>query len=53
MPAGSASQGPLVGSRGTMGPMESDLPTVTVRLWHADAVVLFDWLISENILRPR
>ncbi|MFJ3673567.1 hypothetical protein ACIPSE_44705 [Streptomyces sp. NPDC090106] len=29
--------------------MESDLPTVNVRLWHADAVVLFDWLMSTDL----
>jgi hypothetical protein len=29
--------------------MESDLPTVNVRLWRADAVVLFDWLMSTDL----
>ncbi|KIF72763.1 hypothetical protein QR77_41555 [Streptomyces sp. 150FB] len=29
--------------------MEDDLPTVTVRLWRADAVVLFDWLTSTDL----
>ncbi|MEU2562462.1 hypothetical protein ABZ626_24440 [Streptomyces longispororuber] len=29
--------------------MTSDLPTVTVRLWRADAVVLFDWLTSTDL----
>ncbi|MCO5993006.1 hypothetical protein [Actinoallomurus rhizosphaericola] len=29
--------------------MDSDLPTVTVRLWRADAVVLFDWLVSTDL----
>ncbi|MGW7522414.1 hypothetical protein [Streptomyces sp. NPDC054783] len=29
--------------------MTTDLPTVTVRLWRADAVVLFDWLMSTNL----
>lgn len=29
--------------------MNSDLPTVTVRLWRADAVVLFDWLMSTDL----
>jgi hypothetical protein len=29
--------------------MESDVPTVTVRLWRADAVVLFDWLMSTDL----
>ncbi|MGW3521707.1 hypothetical protein [Streptomyces hydrogenans] len=29
--------------------MEADLPTVNVRLWHADAVVLFDWLMSTDL----
>ncbi|MFD5557793.1 hypothetical protein ACFWIA_28630 [Streptomyces sp. NPDC127068] len=32
----------------TNGTRES-LPTVTVRLWHADAVVLFDWLMSTDL----
>jgi hypothetical protein len=32
-----------------MGAMDSDLPTVTVRLWRADAVVLFDWLMSTDL----
>jgi len=26
-----------------------DLPTVSVRLWRADAVVLFDWLMSTDL----
>ncbi|MFB7949899.1 hypothetical protein ACFC6L_33895 [Kitasatospora phosalacinea] len=29
--------------------MEDDLPTVSVRLWRADAIVLFDWLTSTDI----
>jgi hypothetical protein len=29
--------------------MEDDLPTVTVRLWRADAIVLFDWLTSTDL----
>jgi len=32
-----------------MADMNSDLPTVTVRLWRADAVVLFDWLMSTDL----
>ncbi|CNE65603.1 Uncharacterised protein [Mycobacterium tuberculosis] len=32
-----------------MGTMAPDLPTVTVRLWRADAVVLFDWLASTDL----
>jgi hypothetical protein len=32
-----------------MGAMDPDLPTVTVRLWRADAVVLFDWLMSTDL----
>jgi hypothetical protein len=32
-----------------MDAMEPDLPTVTVRLWRADAVVLFDWLMSTDL----
>ncbi|MGW4562574.1 hypothetical protein ACWEN3_09275 [Streptomyces sp. NPDC004561] len=27
----------------------SNLPTVTVRLWRDDAVVLFDWLTSTDL----
>ncbi|MDT0453149.1 hypothetical protein [Streptomyces hesseae] len=29
--------------------MTDEQPTVTVRLWHADAVVLFDWLMSTDL----
>ncbi|WP_328876204.1 hypothetical protein OHT76_42475 [Streptomyces sp. NBC_00287] len=29
--------------------MEPHLPTVTVRLWHTGAVVLFDWLMSTDL----
>ncbi len=29
--------------------MESDLPTVNVCLWRADAIVLFDWLNSIDL----
>ncbi|WBO68759.1 hypothetical protein [Streptomyces camelliae] len=29
--------------------MEDDVPTVTVRLWRADAIVLFDWLMSTDL----
>ncbi|MEY9873301.1 hypothetical protein ABH931_002783 [Streptacidiphilus sp. MAP12-33] len=29
--------------------MEDDLPTVTVSLWRADAIVLFDWLMSTDL----
>ncbi|WP_329546382.1 hypothetical protein [Streptomyces sp. NBC_01356] len=25
------------------------VPTVTVRLWRADAIVLFDWLMSTDL----
>ena len=35
-----------------MGAMEPDppaVPTVTVRLWRADAVVLFDWLMATDL----
>ena len=31
---------------GFMGP---DLPTVRLNLWRADAVVLFDWLMSVDL----
>jgi hypothetical protein len=29
--------------------MDADLPTVNVRLWRADAIVLFDWLMSTDL----
>jgi hypothetical protein len=29
--------------------MDPDLPTVNVRLWRADAVALFDWLMSTDL----
>jgi len=29
--------------------MNPDLSTVTVRLWRADAIVLFDWLMSTDL----
>lgn len=29
--------------------MNPDLPAVTVRLWRADAIVLFDWLTSTDL----
>ncbi|MER5596312.1 hypothetical protein [Streptomyces sp. NPDC002265] len=29
--------------------MEEDLPTVSVRLWRADAIVLFDWLMTTDL----
>lgn len=29
--------------------MNPDLPMVSVRLWRADAVVLFDWLTSVDL----
>ena len=29
--------------------MNSALPTITVQLWRADAVVLFDWLTSTDL----
>lgn len=29
--------------------MDSSLPTDTIRLWHADAIVLFDWLMSTDL----
>ncbi|WP_225101396.1 hypothetical protein [Streptomyces sp. CoH27] len=29
--------------------MEDDVPTVTVRLWRPDAIVLFDWLMSTDL----
>jgi hypothetical protein len=32
-----------------MRAMESELPTVTVTLWRADAIVLFDWLNTTDL----
>lgn len=32
-----------------MGRMETDLPTVALRLWRADAIVLFDWLANTDL----
>lgn len=29
--------------------MEPDLPTVNLRLWRADAIVLFDWLNNTDL----
>ncbi|MEV7930777.1 MULTISPECIES: hypothetical protein [unclassified Kitasatospora] len=29
--------------------MEDDLPTVSVRLWQADTIVLFDWLMTTDL----
>jgi hypothetical protein len=29
--------------------MAGDLPTVEIRLWRADAIVLFDWLMSTDL----
>lgn len=29
--------------------MAADLPTVNARLWRADAIVLFDWLMSTDL----
>jgi len=32
-----------------MNVMDPDLPTDTIRLWRADAIVLFDWLMSTDL----
>lgn len=32
-----------------MSRMAADLPTVVIKLWRADAVVLFDWLMSTDL----
>ncbi|MEO3858488.1 hypothetical protein ABGB08_26540 [Acrocarpospora sp. B8E8] len=32
-----------------MTAMDSDLPVVNLRLWRADAVVLFDWLMTTDL----
>ncbi|MFI6289545.1 hypothetical protein ACIBCM_33225 [Streptomyces sp. NPDC051018] len=29
--------------------MDDDLPTVAVRLWRADAIVLSDWLMTTDL----
>jgi hypothetical protein len=29
--------------------MAADLPTETINLWRADAIVLFDWLMSTDL----
>ena len=34
---------------GSMVTMRPDLPTETITLWRADAVVLFDWLMSTDL----
>lgn len=28
---------------------DDDIPTVNIRLWRADAIVLFDWLTSTDL----
>ena len=32
-----------------MSTLDSGAPAVTVRLWRADAVVLYDWLMSTDL----
>lgn len=32
-----------------MSDMAADLPAVSIELWRADAVVLFDWLMSTDL----
>jgi hypothetical protein len=32
-----------------MSGMTAEQPSVTVRLWRADAVVLFDWLMTTDL----
>lgn len=32
-----------------MAGMTADLPVVEIKLWRADAVVLFDWLMSTDL----
>ncbi len=34
---------------GKIPPMNSELPSVRLKLWRADAVVLFDWLMSTDL----
>jgi hypothetical protein len=34
-----------------MSVMAADPPTVVIKLWRADAVVLFDWLMSTDLNR--
>jgi hypothetical protein len=40
---------PMVQRKGDYICVEPELPTVSVRLWRADAVVLFDWLMSTDL----
>lgn len=32
-----------------MAGMEEEVPTVSLRLWRADAIVLFDWLAHTDL----
>jgi hypothetical protein len=32
-----------------MGGMDPNLPTVSINLWRADAIVLFDWLARTDL----
>jgi hypothetical protein len=36
-------------SGGSMSDMADDLPTVMIKLWRSDAIVLFDWLMSTDL----
>ena len=39
----------LLGARCEDRSVASDLPTVPIKLWRADAIVLFDWLMSVDL----
>lgn len=45
----SAGMVPMPAPWGRMSRMDADLPTVNVCLWRADAIVLFDWLMSTDL----
>jgi hypothetical protein len=32
-----------------MSGMTAELPLVEIRIWHSDAIVLFDWLMSTDL----
>ena len=39
----------MVGCFGQTGDVDPDLPTVDLTIWRADAVVLFDWLMTVDL----
>jgi hypothetical protein len=49
-PAVTFEPSPLIrAATGTMDSMDPALPAVKLSLWRADAVVLFDWLMSTDL----